>query len=218
MKDFFKKNKIQLAIYIYLIIIGMILFFIARPIILKINEKNNRIQENIADQESRKDRISNLPAVRNQIEMVNNQEDKTELLLNDENTVNLIEKLEKISEETGNNIKIELSQENSSSQKANSSKKNSEKKEVITDNLPSDTYIKMNISLKGRYENFLAFLRKLENSDYYSDVISFNITNYQKSLTSSSNPFKEVSNGADDVVNNDVVLTSLGVVFYLEKK
>lgn len=218
MKYFFEKYKTHLVIGVYLISVGAFFFFVARPIILNFDEKNNKIQESIADQESKKDRISNLPAVRNQMEMINSQKDKTEILLNEENTVSLIEKLEKISEETGNNIKIELSQENISSSKNSSSKKNSDKKETISDNLPSNAYIKMNISLKGKYENFLAFLRKLENSDYYSDVISFKITNYQKSLTSSSNPFKETSNEAEDIVGENFILANLEVIFYLEKK
>lgn len=220
MKNFLKKYKIYLAICIYFVIIGLLLFFVSRPMVSKINEKNNKIQEDLTNQEIKKDRISNLPATRNQFEMVNSQASKIEFLLNNGNVVNLIEKLEKISEETGNNIKIELSEDRNDSKKPAQTKKASDKKEIIADNLPSDVYIKMNISLKGGYGNFLDFLRKLENSDYYSDVVSFKITNYQKSEASSNNnPFKENSAGTEENIDNkNNILSTLGVIFYLEKK
>ena len=209
-----------MAILIYLIIIGMLFFFVASPMILKANEKNNKMQEDLADQESRRERISSLPAIRSQIEMVKNQEDRLTILLNSENLINLIERLEKISEETGNNIKIELSEGQDASKKTTQAKKDTDKKEVIIDNLPNDAYIKMNISLKGKYSNFLDFLRKLENFDYHSDVVSIKILNYQESATfSSSNPFRESSASTESVAaDNNIILSTLGVIFYLEKK
>lgn len=223
MKDFWKKYKIYLAILIYLIIIGLIGFFIARPMVLATKEKSDQIQQKIAIQERKEEKLRELPSIRNQYEEVKSQEDKITISLNKENVVNLVEKLERISEETGNKIKMELKENDSDSKKNNNSAKNSkEEKDILIGDLPSDEYVKMKIILYGRYENFLNFLNKVENMEFYSDVISIAVKRASENGPGlSKNPFtgtNELVSEEADSGNIDKIYSQLEVVFYLENK
>jgi Tfp pilus assembly protein PilO len=216
MKYFFKKYKIHLAIAIYLLIIGAASFFIARPMILGIREKNDEIQKNIADQESKKERLGKLPAFKKQFEEIGANEDKINIVLNNGNIVVLIEKLEKISEETGNKIKIDMAGDQTNKKTQSSSKKDDKS---LANNLPSDSYIIMNITLTGNYENFLDFIRKIENMEYYSDILSIKITKgINDNSSSATSPFIGSDSSGASTGGKDSISSVLGVAFYLEKK
>jgi hypothetical protein len=224
MKEFLKKYKILLSVIIYFIAFGTAYFFIARPMIARIEDENNKIQEKIIDQEIKKENLSELPAMRDQFEMVNDQNnlEDVSISLNNENIVNLIEKIEKISDETGNKIKIDLPEDKKENKTQSKNKKVSDKDiKTIIESLATDNYIRVNMSLSGSYPNFLSFIKKIENMKYCSDIVSFKISNVEKSsANSSSNPFASNSAGneidADENKNN--IYSTIETVFYLEDK
>jgi len=217
MKDFWKKHKTCLSISIYLVVVGLIGFFVARPMVSAIREKSDQIQQKIALQEGKEEKLKELPSIRSQFEKVKNQEEKINISLNEENVVSLVEKLEKISEETGNKIKMELPENGQYS-----GKNSKEEKDSLAESLPSDKYVKMKISLYGSYSSFLNFLNKVENMEFYSDVISIAVRRASESGPGlSNNPFtgmKNLSNEENSSENKDKINSQLIVVFYLENK
>lgn len=222
MKYFWKKYKTCLVLSIYLFSMGAIFFFAGRPMILKIEEKNNKIQEKITDQENKKEKLSNLPAIRKQFEMINDQEDKTGLSLAGENVVDLVEKVEKISEETDNKIEIELFEDKEDAKSADKQKKTAKKEEKrLTESLPGENYIRMKISLIGEYDGFINFLRKLENMEYYSDVVSFKLSVAKEDIFSKTdNPFEDDISGESRIVVEEgkMISSEIEAFFYTEKK
>ena len=219
MLNFLKKNKIYLIITAYFVIVGAAYFFLVRPIIRKIEVRNNEIQEKIAGQEIKKEKIMQMPALKSQFEMVQKDEEKIKVSLNKDNLVGLIERIEKISEETGNKIKIELSEEQIDKKNTKAKKETDKDKNQII-SLPDDNYIRMKVILLGDYSGLLGFINKIENMDYYSDILSFKITDDLKDGSSfSGNPFsgsapKEGEN-ATPIKSN--ISSVIEVVFYLEK-
>ncbi|MFH0969063.1 MAG: hypothetical protein V1804_00980 [Patescibacteria group bacterium] len=217
MKEFLKKNRIPLSIISYLAILGVLYFFSARPMVSSIEKKNNEIQERIANQEIRKEKITELPSIRKQSEMLGNQEEKLKILLSENNTVNLIEKIEKIADETGNKIKIELPEKQEDTKKASKPKKTGEKEtKPISENLPSDKYTKINITLSGKYQNFISFMKKIENTEYYCDAISFKVS-IDNSGSSKGNPFQDNLSSSDGSITQDKdnISSKIEAVFYL---
>jgi hypothetical protein len=205
---------------VYFFAIAAIYSFLARPLIRKIEAKNSKIQEIISDQEMKKEKIMQIPALKNQFEMVVKDEERIDIFLSRDNLVGLIEKIEKVSEETGNKIKIELSEEQLD-KKNTKSKKDAEKGKTSSINLPSDNYIKMKMTLSGDYAGLLNFINKIENADYYSDIISFKITdNLKNSGNSSGNPFSSSTpreEGAVIIPAESNILSIIEAVFYLKK-
>lgn len=225
MKNIWKKYKIYLSILIYLFFIGLVYFLLVRPLLAEIKDKNNKIQEKISDQEIKAEKLAEIPSLRSQFDMINNEEDKINVSFNRESAVMLIEKLEKVSEETGNEIKIELVEEKADIKNPGNSKKTESKEgDNLVSSLPSDNYIKMRIKLSGEYENLLDFIRRLENMEYYSDVISIKATKEQEKISNQapiSSPFE-----GEDLINEEKtsieeknrISSILEVVFYLENK
>ena len=222
MNDFLKKNKIYFLVATYSLVLVAVYFFTVNPLFSQIKNKNIEIQEKVANQESKKEKISKLPAFKSQVEKVKNNEEKIKIGADSNNMVLLLEKIEKISDETGNKVKIEIAEKGVKEKKQSSdSKDDSSKKEKaqITEKLPIDRYMTININLLGNYQNFVDFVRKLENLDYYSDIISIKIS--KESLKSfDSNPFE--SSGLESARKEseevkDQISSVISVVFYLEK-
>jgi F0F1-type ATP synthase membrane subunit b/b' len=222
MKDFLKKNKTYLAISIYLILVGLVGFFVARPMVLAIEEKSNQIQQKIAIQERKEEKLKELPLIRSQYEEVRNQEEKMDTPLKNENIVSLVERLEKISEETGNKITMELSENKQDAKKDAAATNSEDEKDALVKDLPSDKYIKMKIVLSGRYGNFLNFINKVENMEYYSDIVSVAIRRESESGPGlEKNPFsgtRNLSNPENKTGDKDNINSQTVVVFYLENK
>ncbi|MFA5777044.1 MAG: hypothetical protein WC906_01215 [Parcubacteria group bacterium] len=222
MKEILKKYKIFLSVAIYFIAFGAAYFLIARPMIGKIEDENNKIQEKLTDQEIRKDKLSELPSIREQFDMINDQKisDVISISLNNENIVNLIEELEKISDETGNKIKINLP-EDKNDNKTQDKKGKGENSKTMLESLASDNYIKVSIDLSGSYSSFLEFIKKIENMKYYSDAVYFKISNIEKgSANFASNPFanNSILNEIAIDENKDKIYSTIECVFYLEEK
>lgn len=219
MKNFIKKNKICVTVIIYLSVLGMTYFFVANPLLKKIEEKNNLIQEKIATQEINREKISKLPLFKDQFDKIEADESKIKIGLTNDRVVNLLEKIEEISGETGNKVKLEI-MDTSAEKTPPKSKKNAAKEEKnIIDKLPVGRHIVINIKLAGSYRNLIEFINKIESAEYYSDIISVKITK-ELNKNSSSNPFEseDLENAQKEMqeVKNEIY-TDLSVAFYLEK-
>jgi hypothetical protein len=183
-------NKYKKFIIIVLIVAlcWAISIFSALFLVKRIRNKVNEIQSQKVDQENTNKRISEIPKLEKQSELVKEKEDLISNLLNKDDAVNLIEEIEGLAEKTGNKVAIEISEnsEKKQTKTAADKKDESKNKKTLLDKLPSDNYLKLNIKLNGKYDSIVNFIEKLENLKYYSDIISIKInSNEQK--------YKEVS-------------------------
>lgn len=220
MKSFWREYKIYLAIIAYLLSVGAVYFFAIKPLAARISEKNNKIQKILADGENNQEKISKIPILKEQFEKIKGEEDKIKVALTRGTVVNLIKKIETISEETVNKVKIEVAPDQVGKKTAAKSKKD-EKKDLIS-NLPSDSYITISIAIEGDYASMLNFVQRLENMEYYCDIISFKVTKTEKKPPAfASNPF--TGETADTEIKsidseNNKITTTIIASFYLENK
>lgn len=221
MKPFLKKYKIIIAVAIFILVIGAVFYFAAKPLFKAINSKNTKIQETLAGQESKKERLEELPGLREQFEMMENEEGKMIELFGEDRAVELIEKVEKIAEATSNKIAIEVPGEKDKAGRpqTEASKEESE----LRAKLPGKDYLEMIVKLEGDYNQLLNFLEKIEEAELYSDVISLEISAKQEAPGGSSDlgaasPVSGSQAGQEKENAGELALNSaVGIVFYVKK-
>lgn len=226
MRKFFKKYKVATALFIYLLLIGTIFYFAVKPLLSGIKSGNAKIQETLADQEIKKNRLGELPKLREQYEMAKKEEGSLVPLLTEDKAVELIEKMEKMAEDTGNEMTIEVrDNKEKNSVVPKKSGKIDEAKGIIA-NLPSGDYLEMKIMLSGGYDNLISFIKKIETMEYYADIISFDISAKPEEIAKQPPSLFESSTGKKTGQNQEkavsasqetILDSTINVVFYIKK-
>lgn len=161
-----------------------------------IRESRDKIQEKLIDNKIDKLRLDKIPEMEQASGLIRENNEVLGVVLDLENEVDFIKKLETVAEETGNKIslKIEDQNDNQGKKRATASRKNEE--EDIKDSLKYDNHIAMQITLEGRYANLVSFIRKIESDAHYMNVISMEISKIEDSEREQKNS----SSGAQDVL------------------
>ncbi|MEI7891214.1 MAG: hypothetical protein WCI36_04595 [bacterium] len=222
MNNFFKKQREVLAILFYAIFVGGLIYFVVLPLLGGINNTVDEIEQENMKQESMKLQIAELPNIQNQYSELEKAGDLKSVLLDKSKAVTLIEKLEKLAESTNNKITISVSDVVAPSAPAKKTNaKGAKTEELLVDNLPNGDYLKMKITLTGNYNAILKFINKLEQFEYYSDIIGIKISKDQvvnKSKSSSSDGMFGVaavsSVDQQQIVDNGELTAELDSVFY----
>ena len=241
MKTFFQKRRELVAIAIYVCVLGAIGYFVVRPLLAKIDMRRDQIQEETATQDDQKKQIAELPSIKEQYLSVQSKGDTLNVLLDKNDAVTLIEDIEQLAQNTQNEVKITISQDDPNSRDAIAAQKDADSQKQpgnpnvsIKDALPSKNYLEMNIAITGQYNNVVNFIEKIENLQYYSDIISFDL----KQDDSDTSPVGQ-SSGTIPVVSpfsapdqraapavpaptpapatNQKIVATLDVVFYLKQ-
>jgi hypothetical protein len=237
---FLIKYKIIISVVSYLLIIWAVFEFAVGPLIGQVSLEADKAQEDILDRENKAKRSEELPKLKGQFEMVEREEGKIKILLTKDKAIDLIKSLEILADKTGNKISIEIDEKTpaviakkespieiestnnvgkNTSNEADINAMKSAKVPTILDELPKLNYLKLKIILLGRYNNMVNFMTKLENFDYYSDVISINIDQDEGVRNSSSRDlFGRSSSGSQsgEQTKSDLLKSELMVLFYLE--
>lgn len=238
MKTFLKKRRELIAIAIYVCVLGAVGYFIVRPLLAEINRRRDQIQEETATQDDQKKQIAELPSIKEQYLSVQSKGGTLNVLLDKNDAVTLIEDIEQLAQNTQNEVKITISQNDPNSRDAIAAQKDAasqkqpgDKSVSIRDALPSKNYLEMNIAITGQYNAIVNFMEKIENMQYYSDIISFDMKKddseknpvAQSSGVISSSPFSAQGQGAAPAAPAPVssadqkIAATLDVVFYLKQ-
>jgi len=217
MRDFWKKYKLWLSIAIWLILIAASFFLAAKPLLENIREKSDEIQRIKIDNEISQGRIAKLPEMKELHAIFEQEKDSLDVILDQNNSVEFIKKLELLAQETGNKIslKIDDNLESAKNAKVNSAKKEKKDTESIGADLPPNNYLSMEITLEGKYENFISFLYKLENLDYYVNVLSLSLAKETVDQSSSQDEANIKKEG--ESVSGSVLISRLGVIIYVKE-
>lgn len=224
MKNFFQKQREAVAILAYVGIIFGLVYLVILPLMARIDGMNNQIQEEAMKREIVKQHIGELPKIQKQYEILQDGGDLNDVLLDKNKAVVLIERLEKMAEENGSTIAIEV-------QDASDSKKVDAVKGVLMSDLPSTDFLKFKITLSGKYASVVGFIESLESFEYYADITAIQISHAEiKNTTASSqgsmnvgslNPFAlgATTDTTKTVkVESDLLTASLDTVFYVKQK
>lgn len=213
-----------MAIIGYILIVFLLVYFVVFSLIKKIDDVNYQIQEESMKQEIAKQHISELPKIQKQYSELENSLDLTRVLLDENEAVTLIERLEKTAKETENGIEIEV--QSQTDQKKAPAKTKAGGEVLLADELPSQDYLQLKIVLDGSYASIVNFIKEIENFEYYCDITEVQInrsedTSKTRQGAESANPFsfgakKEEEKSVRDT--NGPISSSLMVVFYKRQK
>lgn len=231
MNKIFKKQREVFAILVFIGIIFALAYFVIRPLLLRIDNINNQMQEDAARQENRQKQIAELPKIQQQYQTLQNSEDLSSVLLNKQDAVFLIEKLELLAADTKNEITISVQDAKPvEAPKATASNKGkAETEKNILNDLPNKNYLQMKITLNGSYSAIINFVKSLEKFEYYADIVSLQInkgenqdsrSNSSVSTFDSVNPFSSNEQDVPELTEENTselkkpITASLDTVFY----
>lgn len=218
-----EKYKNYLIPIFLLLIFFAIIAFVLSPFVKKINEKFNQAQSKIVDSEIERDKINKLPEIKEQFKIVNDRRYKMEkVLFLEKDILALVQEMERIAEETENeiNISVDDGKIDSKKNKAKAVEDDGEKK--ITDPFEEKDYFKIRMELIGDYSGLMKFMNRLSSVSYYNAIIGLKVA-YQeeepiaKSLVNLSNDNKTEpgENGVSEDEKRADIKSNLEVIFYL---
>ncbi|MFA5961141.1 MAG: hypothetical protein WC848_00485 [Parcubacteria group bacterium] len=185
MKNFWKKNKIILAIMIFLVVIAPLFYWSFLMMTKMIQAKADLIQEKIIDSGLEKAKVGKIPEMEKANMDFENNKSAVGTILNSNNKVEFIEYVEALAQETDNKIVLKVLDDNNSGNSISDTKTKvvakktsaalSDEKKGIESELVYRQYISIRVDLEGNYAGFLNFIHKLENSKYYVNILSFDL-------------------------------------------
>ncbi|PJA87153.1 MAG: hypothetical protein CO141_00925 [Candidatus Moranbacteria bacterium CG_4_9_14_3_um_filter_42_9] len=216
MKDFWKKYKFWINIVSYALLLAALSFFIIKPLLSGIREKSDAIEKVKIDNQISQERIAKLPEMGEMRAVFNQEKKNLNVVLEQNNSVDFIKRLELLAQETGNIISLKIDDVSTAAKDGASSKAKKPKKddESIVSGLPSDKYLFIEITLEGKYENFIQFLYKLENFDYYVNVLSLSLVKEEvdQSADGSGANLKK----AENIQPENILVSTLSIAVYIK--
>ena len=214
-----RKYKGIVIIFACLGVFIAVYFLVIARLVTEIENKRNKLQEMVATQESQQKRLSELPQLKKDFEMLDETEKKIQPFLKNDKAVELIQEVEQLAESTGNQVAIEVATPDTSAKNATKGAP-----ETVAGSLPLKDYIQLKIKITGSFFSFLKLLNKLENSNYSLDVISLQVsrntdTEEAQAMAdvAAKNPFSQSKTKAGTVGENSKEVVSLiNVVVYTQ--
>lgn len=179
------------GIALIIVTMGLLGWFVIKPLQASILEGMNDIQKFHADRENRQRQFDKLPELRSQFEAIQRDEKTLNILLSEEEIVNFVKTLEDLARGTNTQIVIQAKDEAGGAiqekkpvkaprpgDKAGAEEegKGKEKAEKgILEILPYDRYLYLNIVVTGKYSDLVNFLHKMETLPYALDVVSLRV-------------------------------------------
>lgn len=214
MKDFLKTYKIKVIIGAYVAIVFAFLYFVCLPIVGRVNEKADGIQQKKIDGELNEKRLADVPAMEENYNRFKDNETSFAVVIEPNSEVELIKELEAMAAQTNNKIELKL-------QDIVDAKSAARQKGIegdIKNKLAYSSYLSMKIAIEGDYSSLLNFIHKLENYKKMVNVIS--VSSEKKELEDSvnnSNPFDMAADAKKKSIGKDVINSILDVVVYTKK-
>lgn len=229
MNKIWEKYKELFIVTAYVLAVFVMIKVIAQPLLDKIEEKRIYAEEKKTDQEVIRKKIEELPAMKEKMETVNSEADRLNVFFRQDNALSLIEKLESLAAETGNDIKITIVSEDNSENKNKSQKSANKDKEGVLGDLESFNFLSVSLGLEGDFNSILKFMEKMENMEYFSDIVSLDIENVSeddlRGISSGGSVFQVTGNRSDNSPTREIsrkyenpLGATLEVIFYIENE
>ncbi|EKD58247.1 MAG: hypothetical protein ACD_56C00165G0002 [uncultured bacterium] len=216
MKNFLKNQREALAIFCYIGLVALLFYVVIFPLIGGIDGVRDRIQEEQIKQESSRKQLNDLPKIQEQYATLQNS-NIDGILLDKDDAVILIEKLEQLASQSGNDISITVQEQTNQKTTNTKAKKGAESAPIIE--LPSANYLSLKIVLNGDLNTIGRFIKMLESFEYYCDVMDMQIKNMKEASASKSgttNPFDDKKNQSTNLsaITGNKLEASFGATFY----
>ncbi|MFZ2226418.1 MAG: hypothetical protein WA064_02085 [Candidatus Moraniibacteriota bacterium] len=191
MKNFCGKYKNILSIGVFMLLALPACYFAWVFLLSGIKAKADRIQEKMIDNELTAQAVEKIPQMEKTDAEFEKSKDATETIFDADASVELIEYLEGLADETGNVITIQMLEKKKEVKVKTVPNLSEEEVEVIKENAPPKSledklayknYIYMQINLIGDYAKLLNFVHKLENSSKYINILSLTLKKGEEDL------------------------------------
>ncbi len=169
MKSFWSKYKVSIIITSYTLLVVLVMYFLAFPLIKNIRKQANQMQKQLVDQKIKHSQISQFPQMKKELADYQNKSSSLNVLFDSSNEVKFIENLETIADKTGNSIKLKIGD---SVKIIKKTKKKSKIEEGIEESITYKKYFPIQISLSGDYNGLVNFIYQIENDKLYLNVVS----------------------------------------------
>jgi len=214
MKLFIKKNKLNIAVLIFLVIVTSLFYFLIVPLVGKIAAKANDIQQKKIDKELNEKKLASISTMEEDFSKFKDNEDKFFIMIEPTKELDFIKELESLADQTGNKIEFKIAE--TTNVKPVAKAKNAEVD--IKSKLGYTNFLSMQIALEGGYASLLDFINKLENYKKYVNVMSISS---EKRITAtvidSSNPFAVADQVQNKETGKETINSVLDVVIYIKK-
>lgn len=177
MKKIWIKYKLILIVAGYILAGGSLLYFLAVPLVRGIENASDEAQKKIIDRQMEQSRAELLPQMETHRLAFESKKDSLEVIMSVENEVGFIEDIELIAGKTGNVISLNIGDDIDPKEIAKlkkTAKKKDESRKSILDEISYANYFPLKINLKGSYADLINFIRMLESSRFYVNIISVN--------------------------------------------
>lgn len=179
---FSKKQTPAIILGIILVAMGLMAWYGIVPLKRAIWNRMNDIQKFYTSRENRERQIGRLPDLQGQFEAIKADEETLAILLTEDRIVDFIKTLEALAKETGTEISIKSKDGAAAAKQKKAPAKPADGSEgesasgkrttaSIIESLPSDSYLRLGISVAGEYEDIVTFLHKMETLPVALDVI-----------------------------------------------
>lgn len=220
MKTFWKNHQFFLAVTSSLILVALASYLFIIPLVKRVIAQSDEIQKEIINDEIYRTGLEKIPQVEKEYNDFAEKKYAVEVILNSDDEVGFIEKLEGLARETGNDIELKAGNIHyreddpraDSKEKAALAKKKEEDK-TMEEKLSYGQYFSMRINLKGDYSGLVNFINKLENSNYYINITSLSLKKEKESELKNS----PLSSGTDENSQSsgkEIISSSINAIIY----
>ena len=184
MNNFFQKHKNGLSVIIFLAVFLPLTVWGWHFLLTRIESKADKIQEKIMDNELTEKKIQNISRMEKTDTEFEADKDATETIFASGDDIKLIEYLEKLADDSGNAITIKALEKkkevkpkavSGAGEEGSNKAKEKEAPKSLEEKLAYKNYMYFQVDLTGNYAQLLNFMRKLENSPRYINLISFSV-------------------------------------------
>ncbi len=233
MKDIWAKNKVLITIIGYGIVFLAIIRFFWMPLLNKVIDNSDGIQKKNIEQQIKKNRLSEFPQMEKTWGIYLSSKKKLDVILDNKGEVKFIEKLESMAQSTNNGIALKIGNfynaQNPRKVIQTSLKKGAVKKGIL-DTVPYKSYLRVEINLQGNYQGLVDFIYRLENNNYYINIIS--LKSEKKTVAKNGDKLNDLGTGlfqaTSTVINSNnsskkvpekknILKTKLNVLVYIKK-
>lgn len=227
MGNIWKKYNIWISSSGFLLAILAAWFFVVMPIRASIEANADDMQKKMIDNELVKARISKIPDMENMQKVFEENRDNLKVILNTSSEVDFIKQIEALAEETGNKIELKIENKDTNKKPAATKTPDPQSTGDIIGELPGMDSLNIQMSLEGNYAQAANFLHKLENMNYYVNVVSLDMAKAAIESGSSAvggSPFvvnysggqNTAAAGSNKTAVKEILKSNLEAVVYLE--
>ncbi|PID52334.1 MAG: hypothetical protein CR972_02555 [Candidatus Moraniibacteriota bacterium] len=205
MKKFIIKYYVQLIIIAFLCCAVVFVIYESNHVFSMIKDKSVELKKTQLDQVIAAEFLQNVHTFKGDASYIDEHITILNVLLpnSDDEKVRLFSELERLANDTGNDsVALSVKVAEKANAKTTTKQKQKEKKE-------KEKMLSMNITLVGSYNNLLQFVHKIENMQYFTNIVSFNITKTKNK--------EKVRGEEDSEVRKNLLKTDMVVNFYLNE-